>query len=34
MFAAATFCSRCFTFEVPGIGNITGLRFSTQASAI
>jgi len=31
---AATFSSRCLTFEVPGIGSITGLRFSTQARAI
>ena len=31
---AATFSSRCTTFEVPGIGNITGLRFSNHASAI
>src|SRR5262245_56198155 len=34
MFTAATFSSRCATFEVPGIGNMTGLRLSTQASAI
>ena len=34
IFTAATFSSRCATFEVPGIGSITGLRFSTQASAI
>jgi hypothetical protein len=26
--------SRCLTFEVPGIGSITGLRLSTQASEI
>ena len=31
---AATFSSRCLTFEVPGIGSITGLRLSTQASEI
>ena len=34
MFTAATFSSRCATFEVPGIGSITGLRLSSQASAI
>src|SRR4029077_18904937 len=32
--AAATFSSRCETFEVPGMGSMTGLRFRTQASAI
>ena len=32
--AAATFSSRCVTLPVPGIGSITGLRFSTQARAI
>ena len=31
--AAATFSSRCATFDVPGIGSITGERFSSQASA-
>ena len=31
--AAATFSSRCATFDVPGIGNITGDRFSNHASA-
>ena len=31
--AAATFSSRCATCDVPGIGNITGERFSSQASA-
>ena len=31
--AAATFSSRCATFEVPGIGSITGERFSSHASA-
>jgi hypothetical protein len=30
---AATFSSRCFTLVVPGIGSITGLRLSNQASA-
>jgi hypothetical protein len=34
MLAAATFSSRCFTFDVPGIGSITGLRLRTHASAI
>ncbi len=34
MSTAATFSSRCLTLEVPGIGSMTGLRFSTQASAI
>ena len=34
MSAAATFSSRCLTLPVPGMGSITGLRFSTQASAI
>jgi hypothetical protein len=32
-FTAATFSSRCLTFDVPGIGSITGLRFNTQSSA-
>lgn len=31
---AATFSSRCFNFDVPGIGNITGLRSRIHASAI
>src|SRR5262249_9714956 len=31
--AAATFSSRCATLDVPGIGNITGDRFSNHASA-
>src|ERR1044071_2824749 len=31
---AATFSSRCATFDVPGIGSMTGLRLSTHASAI
>src|SRR5262245_20595965 len=31
---AATFSSRCSTFEVPGMGSITGLRLSTHARAI
>ncbi len=30
--AAATFSSRCATFDVPGIGSITGERWSSQAS--
>jgi hypothetical protein len=30
--AAATFSSRWATVVVPGIGSITGLRFSSQAS--
>ena len=34
MEAAATLSSRCLTFDVPGMGSITGLRLSTQASAI
>lgn len=34
IFTAATFSSRWATFEVPGMGSMTGLRFSTQASAI
>src|SRR4029077_14451653 len=34
IFTAATFSSRCATFDVPGIGSMTGLRLSTQASAI
>ena len=33
MFTAATFSLRCTTFDVPGIGSITGLRFKSQASA-
>ena len=32
--AAAMFCSRCSIEEVPGIGNIIGERFKSQASAI
>jgi len=32
--AAPTFSSRCATLPVPGIGSITGLRLSNQASAI
>ena len=31
---AATFSSRCATFEVPGMGSIIGLRLRTQARAI
>src|SRR5260370_22336474 len=31
--AASTFSSRCLTDEVPGMGSITGERFSNQASA-
>ena len=31
--AAATFSSKCATFDVPGIGSITGERFSNHASA-
>lgn len=34
MSAAATFSSRCATWDVPGIGSMTGLRFKIQASAI
>ena len=34
MSAAATFSSRWATLEVPGIGSMTGLRLSSQASAI
>src|SRR5580693_1720404 len=32
--AAPTFSSRCATLPVPGIGSMTGLRLSSQASAI
>jgi hypothetical protein len=32
--AAAVFSSRCFSFEVPGIGSITGDFMSNHASAI
>src|SRR4029079_5656449 len=32
--AANAFSSRCFTRDVPGIGSITGERFSSHASAI
>lgn len=31
--AAATFCARCVTFDVPGIGSMFWLRFKSQASA-
>ena len=31
--AAATFSSRCFTREVPGIGSMTGERQSSHATA-
>jgi hypothetical protein len=34
MSSAATFSSRCSTDDVPGIGNITAERASSQASAI
>lgn len=34
MSTAAVFSSRCLTLPVPGIGSITGLRFSTHARAI
>src|SRR6266516_1473876 len=32
-FAAAMFCSRCASDDVPGIGNMTGDLCSNQASA-
>src|SRR5437764_560306 len=32
-FAAATFSSKCFKDDVPGIGNITGDRCNNQANA-
>jgi hypothetical protein len=31
--AEATFSSRCFSLDVPGIGSITGERLSSHASA-
>ena len=33
MSAAPTFSSRCATFDVPGIGIITGLRFDPSSTA-